>query len=107
MLFNLAGGRVVSIGITPWGTVEKRHELVGKKMDVPFHSVAQPRSVKSWQMKIVSPPVGEGSNSESGRMMLHASSLPRPLPVWSLTLADIDRNGICFMSAFRPSAPAH
>ena len=47
MLFNFAGGRVVSIGITPWGTVEKRHELVGKKMDVPFHSVAQPRSVKS------------------------------------------------------------
>ena len=45
MLLNFAGGRVVSIGITPWGTVEKRHELVGKKMDVPFHSVAQPRSV--------------------------------------------------------------
>ena len=45
MLYYFAGGRVVSIGITPWGTVEKRHELVGKKMDVPFHSVAQPRSV--------------------------------------------------------------
>ena len=36
---------MVSIGITPWGIVEKRNELVGKKMDVPFHSVAQPRSV--------------------------------------------------------------
>ena len=35
----------MSIGITPWGIVEKRNELVGKKMDVPFHSVAQPRSV--------------------------------------------------------------
>ena len=40
----LPGGRVVSIGITPWGIVEKRNELVGKKTDIPFHSVAQPRS---------------------------------------------------------------
>ncbi len=38
-----AGGRVVSIGIAPWGVVDKRNELVGKKMDIPFHSVAQPR----------------------------------------------------------------
>ena len=37
------GGRVVCIGITPWGIVEKSHELVGKKMDIPFHPVAQPR----------------------------------------------------------------
>ena len=36
---------MVSIGITPWGIVEKRNELVGKKTDIPFHSVAQPRSV--------------------------------------------------------------
>ena len=53
---HVAGGRVVSIGITPWGMVEKRHELVGKKMDVPFHSVAQPRSVtrsQEWQMEVV------------------------------------------------------
>lgn len=41
--FLFLGGRVVSIGITPWGIVEKRSELVGKKMDIPFHSVAQPR----------------------------------------------------------------
>ena len=101
---HVAGGRVVSIGITPWGTVEKRHELVGKKMDVPFHSVAQPRSVKSWHMKIVSPPVGQGSHSVSCRMVLHETlKFSSPLhPAWSLILADIDRNGNCFMSVRVP-----
>ena len=39
----------MSIGITPWGIVEKRNELVGKKMDIPFHSVAQPRSVRPFR----------------------------------------------------------
>ena len=39
----MAGGRVVSIGITPWGIVDKRNELVGKKRDIPFHANAQPR----------------------------------------------------------------
>ena len=38
-----AGGRVVSIGITPWGIVDKRTELVGKKRDIPLHANAQPR----------------------------------------------------------------
>ena len=41
---RIKGGRVVSIGIAPWGVVEKRRELVGKNKDVPFHTVAQPRS---------------------------------------------------------------
>ena len=41
---RIKGGRVVSIGIAPWGVVEKRNELVGKNKDVPFHTVAQPRS---------------------------------------------------------------
>ena len=40
---RIKGGRVVSIGIAPWGVVEKRNELVGKNKDVPFHTVAQPR----------------------------------------------------------------
>jgi len=42
-LLWLTGGRVVSIGITPWGVVDKRNELVGKKMDIPFHSNSAPR----------------------------------------------------------------
>ena len=41
---RIKGGRVVSIGIAPWGVVEKRNELIGKNKDVPFHTVAQPRS---------------------------------------------------------------
>ena len=40
---RIKGGRVVSIGIAPWGVVEKRSELVGKNKDIPFHTVAQPR----------------------------------------------------------------
>ena len=47
------GGRVVSIGITPWGIVEKRNELVGKKMDIPFHSVAQPRYDKKYKYSAI------------------------------------------------------
>ncbi|XP_059081116.1 transient receptor potential cation channel trpm-like isoform X3 [Tigriopus californicus] len=41
---RIKGGRVVSIGITPWGIIEKRNDLVGKKMDIPFHSMSAPRS---------------------------------------------------------------
>ena len=39
----LSGGRVVSIGITPWGIVDRRNELLGKKKEVAFHPVPQPR----------------------------------------------------------------
>ena len=41
---RIKGGRVVSIGIAPWGVVEKRRELIGKGKDVPFHTITQPRS---------------------------------------------------------------
>ncbi|XP_067002827.1 transient receptor potential cation channel trpm isoform X2 [Anabrus simplex] len=37
-------GRVVSIGIAPWGIVENNHELVGANRDVPYHSISSPRS---------------------------------------------------------------
>ncbi|XP_014259871.1 transient receptor potential cation channel trpm [Cimex lectularius] len=37
-------GRVVSIGIAPWGIVENNHELVGHNRDVPYHSISSPRS---------------------------------------------------------------
>lgn len=36
-------GRVVSIGIAPWGIVERNHELLGHNSDVPCHSIASPR----------------------------------------------------------------
>ncbi|KAL0820638.1 hypothetical protein ABMA28_006473 [Loxostege sticticalis] len=36
-------GRVVSIGIAPWGIVEGAHELIGKGRDVPYHAIASPR----------------------------------------------------------------
>ncbi|XP_073954021.1 transient receptor potential cation channel, subfamily M isoform X7 [Choristoneura fumiferana] len=37
-------GRVVSIGIAPWGIVEGAHELIGRGRDVPYHAMASPRS---------------------------------------------------------------
>lgn len=40
---RLRGGRVVSIGIAPWGVVENRQNLVGRKKDVT-NSIDQPRS---------------------------------------------------------------
>ena len=40
---RIKGGRVVSIGITPWGIVDRRNELLGKKKEVAFHPVPQPR----------------------------------------------------------------
>ena len=41
---RLRGGRVVSIGIAPWGVVENRQLLVGRKKDVTYLSIDQPRS---------------------------------------------------------------
>ena len=41
---RLRGGRVVSIGIAPWGVVENRQNLVGRKKDVTYLSIDQPRS---------------------------------------------------------------
>ncbi|KAK9497367.1 hypothetical protein O3M35_004699 [Rhynocoris fuscipes] len=37
-------GRVISIGIAPWGIVENNHELIGHNKDVPYHSISSPRS---------------------------------------------------------------
>ncbi|XP_069361506.1 transient receptor potential cation channel trpm isoform X8 [Maniola hyperantus] len=37
-------GRVVSIGIAPWGIVEGANELIGRGRDVPYHAMASPRS---------------------------------------------------------------
>ncbi|XP_026491719.1 transient receptor potential cation channel trpm isoform X9 [Vanessa tameamea] len=37
-------GRVVSIGIAPWGIVEGANELIGKGRDAPYHAIASPRS---------------------------------------------------------------
>ncbi|VVD00939.1 unnamed protein product [Leptidea sinapis] len=36
-------GRVVSIGIAPWGIVEGANELIGRGRDVPYHAIASPR----------------------------------------------------------------
>ncbi|KAI4468011.1 transient receptor potential cation channel subfamily m member 6 [Holotrichia oblita] len=40
-------GRVVSLGIAPWGIVENNQELIGINKDVPYHSISSPRLVKS------------------------------------------------------------
>ncbi|XP_063626908.1 transient receptor potential cation channel trpm isoform X3 [Cydia splendana] len=37
-------GRVVSIGIAPWGIVEGANDLIGRGRDVPYHAMASPRS---------------------------------------------------------------
>ncbi|KAK0173426.1 hypothetical protein PV328_006622 [Microctonus aethiopoides] len=37
-------GRVVSIGIAPWGILEKSHELVGRGGEVPYDSLSSPWS---------------------------------------------------------------
>ena len=41
---RLRSGRVVSIGIAPWGVVQDREDLVQKNKDVPYHAIAQPLS---------------------------------------------------------------
>lgn len=37
-------GRIVSIGIAPWGIIENNHELIGHNKDIPYHSISSPRS---------------------------------------------------------------
>jgi transient receptor potential cation channel subfamily M protein 3 len=41
---RLRGGRVVSIGVAPWGVVENRASLIGRKKDVAYQSIDHPRS---------------------------------------------------------------
>ena len=36
-------GRVASVGIAPWGIVERNYELVGHNREVPCHSISSPR----------------------------------------------------------------
>ncbi|KAA0192163.1 hypothetical protein HAZT_HAZT006814, partial [Hyalella azteca] len=38
------GGRVVSVGIAPWGIVERRHDLVGRNRELPYLPITTPRS---------------------------------------------------------------
>lgn len=35
-------GRVVSIGIAPWGILDKSHELIGCGGEVPYDCVSSP-----------------------------------------------------------------
>lgn len=44
LLDSQRSGRVVSIGIAPWGIIENNHELIGHNRDVPYHSISSPRS---------------------------------------------------------------
>uniref|UniRef100_A0A1Y1MC38 Transient receptor potential cation channel trpm n=2 Tax=Photinus pyralis TaxID=7054 RepID=A0A1Y1MC38_PHOPY len=44
LLLERSSGRVVSLGIAPWGIVENNFELIGLNRDVPFHSISSPRS---------------------------------------------------------------
>ncbi|XP_076339242.1 transient receptor potential cation channel trpm-like isoform X2 [Tachypleus tridentatus] len=37
-------GRVVTIGIAPWGIIENRKKLIGKNVVVPYHSISSPKS---------------------------------------------------------------
>jgi hypothetical protein len=34
---------VVSIGIAPWGIIERNHELLGHNREVSCHSISTPR----------------------------------------------------------------
>lgn len=36
-------GRVIALGIAPWGIVENNQELIGINKDVPYHSISSPR----------------------------------------------------------------
>ncbi|XP_066967422.1 transient receptor potential cation channel trpm isoform X5 [Macrobrachium rosenbergii] len=38
------GGRVVSVGIAPWGIIERRTDLLGRNRDVPYHPLISPKS---------------------------------------------------------------
>lgn len=44
-------GRLVSIGIAPWGIVERNHELLGHNRDIPYVSISSPRFGKRRQIE--------------------------------------------------------
>ncbi|XP_071043115.1 transient receptor potential cation channel trpm-like [Parasteatoda tepidariorum] len=37
-------GRVLAIGIAPWGIIDNRSDLIGKNVTVPYHSISSPKS---------------------------------------------------------------
>ncbi|XP_065168332.1 transient receptor potential cation channel trpm isoform X4 [Atheta coriaria] len=37
-------GKIISLGIAPWGIIENNQELIGINRDVQYHSIASPRS---------------------------------------------------------------
>ncbi|XP_017773710.1 PREDICTED: transient receptor potential cation channel trpm isoform X3 [Nicrophorus vespilloides] len=37
-------GKIISLGIAPWGIIENNHELLGINRDVQYHSISSPRS---------------------------------------------------------------
>ncbi|KAF8771333.1 Transient receptor potential cation channel like protein [Argiope bruennichi] len=37
-------GRVLAIGIAPWGIIDNRTDLIGKNITVPYHSISSPKS---------------------------------------------------------------
>ncbi|XP_042218269.1 transient receptor potential cation channel trpm-like [Homarus americanus] len=41
---RVRSGRVVSVGIAPWGIVERRQDLIGCSKDVPYHPINSPKS---------------------------------------------------------------
>lgn len=36
-------GKIISLGIAPWGIIENNQELIGINRDVQYHSIASPR----------------------------------------------------------------
>lgn len=41
---RVRGGRVVSVGIAPWGIIERRQDLIGRNKDVPYIPINAPKS---------------------------------------------------------------
>lgn len=41
---RVRSGRLVSVGIAPWGIIERRQDLVGHNKDVPYHPMNSPKS---------------------------------------------------------------
>lgn len=41
---RVRSGHLVSVGIAPWGIIERRQDLVGRNKDVPYHPMNSPKS---------------------------------------------------------------
>ncbi|KAI5640133.1 hypothetical protein NE865_07390 [Phthorimaea operculella] len=81
-------GRVVSIGIAPWGIVEGANDLIGKGRDVPYHAMASPSSQRAGRVVSIGiAPWGivEGANDLIGKgrdVPYHAMASPRFVAVF-------------------------